>query len=323
MTANTATTTPLLTNTDKKLLELLIKGASGRVIAERLGYKEGTTRVYLHSLYKRIGVNNKTSAATWYLDMMAANDPDAVREAAEHSYRVHSFGEMALKQGLLESLGIMGVFLGPYGRMWEVGHTLKGDKPSIGKVADEQLRGVARELWQSLLIGNFVAAKRQFDAGILPKLFVASPSDAVVLTAALILGGFSTSAKRALGGLPARRAGSLGVTVDELRALNAASDAVEKSSDSAVNALHGLAESSRSKPVLRHVLLVTLFHLYRQRGDVDRSAATANALWVEAESVRQQLEASGDRTLPAKASLPEPPAVATAKLSAYLEKLTA
>jgi len=111
--------------------------------------------------------------------------------------------------------------------------------------------------------------------------------------------------------------------VDELRALNAASDAVEKSSDSAINALHGLAESSRSKPVFRHLLLVTLFHLYRQRGDIVRSTATANALWVEAESVRQQLEASGDRTLPSKVSLPEPPVVATAKLSAYLEKLTA
>jgi len=323
MTANTAPTKPLLSDTDKKLLELLIKGASGRLIAERLGYKEGTTRVYLHSLYKRIGVNNKTSAVTWYLDMMAANDPVAVREAAANSYRVNSFGEMALKHGLLESLGIMGVFLGPYGRMWEVGHKLKGEKPSIGKVADEQLRGVARELWQSLLSGNFVAGKRQFDAGILPKLFVAAPSDAVVLTATLILGGFSTSAKRALAALPARRAGSLGVTVDELRALNAASDAVEKSSDSAINALHGLAESSRSKPVFRHLLLVTLFHLYRQRGDIVRSTATANALWVEAESVRQQLEASGDRTLPSKVSLPEPPVVATAKLSAYLEKLTA
>ena len=305
MTKITASTKPLLSDTDKKLLELLIKGASGRVIAERLGYKEGTTRVYLHSLYKRIGVNNKTSAVTWYLDMMAANDPDAVREAAEHAYRVNSFGEMAVKHGLLESLGIMGVFLGPYGRTWEVGHKLKGEKPSIGKVADQQLRGVARELWQSLLSGNFLAGKRQFDAGILAKLFVASPSDAVVLTTALILGGFSTSAKRALAALPARRAGSLGVTVDELHALNAASDAVEKSSDSAINALHGLAESSRSKPVLRHLLLVTLFHLYRQRGDIVRSTATANAIWVEAESVRRQLEASGDRTLPLKAALPE------------------
>jgi hypothetical protein len=204
-----------------------------------------------------------------------------------------------------------------------VGHKLTGEKPTFSKVPDEQLRGVARELWQSLLSGNFVAGKRQFDAGILPKLFVAAPFDAVVLTAALILGGFSTSAKRALAALPGRRAGSLGVTADELHALSATSDAVEKSSDSAISALHGLAESSRSRPVFRQLLMVILFHLYRQRGDIVRSTATANALWVEAESVREQLEASGDRTLPSKVSLPEPPVVAAARLSAYLEKLTA
>ena len=56
-----------LSNTDRKMLELLLKGASGRTIAQTLGYKDGTTRVYLHALYKRLGVRNKTNAVTWYI----------------------------------------------------------------------------------------------------------------------------------------------------------------------------------------------------------------------------------------------------------------
>jgi DNA-binding CsgD family transcriptional regulator len=62
-----------LPNTDRKLLELILKGSSGRAIAQSLGYKEGTTRVYLHSLYKRIGVKSKTSAgAAWALGQFAS-----------------------------------------------------------------------------------------------------------------------------------------------------------------------------------------------------------------------------------------------------------
>ena len=50
-----------------ELLELLAEGASARVIAKKLGYSEGTMRVYLHNLYRAIGVRNKTEAVIWHL----------------------------------------------------------------------------------------------------------------------------------------------------------------------------------------------------------------------------------------------------------------
>jgi DNA-binding CsgD family transcriptional regulator len=314
---------PYLSDTDKKMLELLLKGASGRTIAERLGYKEGTTRVYLHSLYKRIGVNNKTSAVTWYLDTITTDETHAEREAANQAQRIKSFGDMASRRGLLDSLGFMGVFLGPYGRMWEVTQKLKETRASHLTPADIQLRATARGLWESLLAGDFSQGKRQFDAGLLPKLFVASPSDAVIVAMMLVLGGYTSSARKAMSSLPPKKAGSLGVTIDELRALTAASDAVEKSNDSAFNAIHDMIQTGTARPVYRHLLLATLFHLYRMRGDTARASAVADAMWAEAESARAHLEAAGDRSLPPDVSLPAPPAVAPAKLSGYLEKLTA
>jgi DNA-binding CsgD family transcriptional regulator len=314
---------PHLSDTDKKMLELLLKGSSGRAIAERLGYKEGTTRVYLHSLYKRIGVNNKTSAVTWYLDTIATDESRAEREAVNQAQRIKSFGDMATRRGLLESLGFMGVFLGPYGRMWEVTQKLKGGRAPRLTPSDLQLRATARNLWESFLAGDFGQGKHQFDAGLLPKLFVASPSDAVVLSMMLVLGGYTSSARKAMSSLPARKAGTLGVTIDELRALFAASDALEKSNDSAINAIHDMIHAGTARPVYRHLLLATLFHLYRMRGDTTRASAVADAMWAEAESARAHLEAAGDRPLPPDVSLPAPPAVARAKLSSYLERLTA
>jgi DNA-binding CsgD family transcriptional regulator len=323
MNAQTEKNLSALSDTDKKMLELLLKGASGRTIAERLGYKEGTTRVYLHSLYKRIGVNNKTSAVTWYLDAIAANEPTSELNEAAPTTRIGSFGEMALRRGLLESLGFMGVFVGPYGRMWEVAGKLKDARSLRPTSADQQLRALARSLWEALLAGNFVEGKRQFDHGVLPKLFVASPSDAVVLTMMLILGGYTSSAKKAIASLPPRKSGSLGVTADELRGLLAASDAVEKSSDSAVSAIHQLIDSAHARPVYRHVMLTALFHLYRTRLDSSRAVATADVIWSEAESAQKHLAGAGDKALPPEVTLPTPPAVAANKLSNYLERLNA
>ena len=40
----------------ERMLELLAQGASNRLVAKRMGHTEGTMRVYLHNLYKKIGV---------------------------------------------------------------------------------------------------------------------------------------------------------------------------------------------------------------------------------------------------------------------------
>jgi DNA-binding CsgD family transcriptional regulator len=324
MNAHTEKHLSALSDTDKKMLELLLKGASGRTIAERLGYKEGTTRVYLHSLYKRIGVNNKTSAVTWYLDAVAANEPNGEHaNEAEPMHRFNSFGDMAIRRGLLESLGFMGVFVGPYGRMWEVASKIKDSRSLRPTLADLQLRSLARSLWEALVAGDFAEGKRQYDLGVLPKLFVSSPSDAVVLTMMLVLGGYTSSAKKAIGSLPPRKSGSLGVTADELRGLLATSDAVERTSDSGVAALHELIAAANARPVYRHVMLTALFHLYRMRSDTQRAMAVADAIWAEADSAQKHLASAGDKTLPPEALLPLPPAVAASKLSSYLEKLDA
>lgn len=52
---------------DQRMLLLLSQGKSSAEVAESLGYEEGTIRVYLSNLYKKIGVSNKTEAAVWFL----------------------------------------------------------------------------------------------------------------------------------------------------------------------------------------------------------------------------------------------------------------
>ena len=56
------TTQKIMDPRSERMLELLAEGASARVIAKKLGYSEGTMRVYLHNLYRAIGVRNKTEA---------------------------------------------------------------------------------------------------------------------------------------------------------------------------------------------------------------------------------------------------------------------
>ena len=58
--------TPLDTRS-QRMLELLAQGAGSKLIAKELGYQDGTMRVYLHNLYRKIGVANKTEAVIWFL----------------------------------------------------------------------------------------------------------------------------------------------------------------------------------------------------------------------------------------------------------------
>ena len=57
----------MINDKDVKMLELLAKGASSKEMARDLGFREGTMRVYLHNLYRKLGVKSKTSAVSWYL----------------------------------------------------------------------------------------------------------------------------------------------------------------------------------------------------------------------------------------------------------------
>ena len=314
---------PVISETEKKMLELLVRGASSKIIAQSLGYKDGTARVYLHSLYKRIGVNNKTSAVTWYLGNKG--DGAAARGASREKLaaRAESFGDFAVDTDLLASLGVMAIFVGPHSKMWEVASRLKEGNARSDPLDVERVRANSRHLWNALLRGDFAEGKREFEKGFFSKLFVESSTDAVVLSSMLMLGGYSASATKALAAMPARKGASLGITRDEQAALAAISDAVDNQSESALAALHQLAANGVSKPVFRQLVVVALFYLYKMRGDLDRARVFANAIWADAESVRHHLQALGENTLSVESRVPEPPAVVPAVLNRYLEKLLA
>ncbi len=192
----------------QQMLELLAQGASSRVVAKKLGYSEGTTRVYLHKLYKTIGVRNKTEAVIWQLNRVRAQEEPPAAAAPPPPAMVaragQSFGEMALAEDLYTALGVMSSFLGPYGHVWEAGMRLKGDTPDAKLAAR---RAQSRLLWRALLKGDFAHAKKLADDGAGERLLIEAPSDAVLLASVLAIGGYSGAAERLAAQFIARRKG--------------------------------------------------------------------------------------------------------------------
>src|SRR3954470_17561330 len=54
-----------LSNREEQILERLIAGASNKVIARDLGIAEGTVKVHVKSLCRKLGALNRTQAAVW------------------------------------------------------------------------------------------------------------------------------------------------------------------------------------------------------------------------------------------------------------------
>jgi two-component system nitrate/nitrite response regulator NarP len=52
-----------LTPRERQIAQLVAEGLRNREIAERLTMSEGTVKVYLHAIYKKLGVENRTSLA--------------------------------------------------------------------------------------------------------------------------------------------------------------------------------------------------------------------------------------------------------------------
>lgn len=321
MKTKTATPPAVISEAQTKMLELLAKGASSKSIAQSLGYKDGTARVYLHALYKRIGVNNKTSAVTWYLTKVRNSTGVSGDSHQPTKVRADSFGDFAVKTDLLTSFGVMAIFIGPHSKMWEVANRLNSRDAEADPFELERIRARSRRLWDSFLRGDFAAAKREYDAGLFPKLFVESTIDAVVLSSMLLLGGYTASAKKAVASMPPKKGPRIGITLDEKVALVAISDAVDSNIESAFAALHQLQTSNGSKPVFRQLVIVTLFHLYKMRGDLDRARIFANFIWADAEAIRYHLQALGENTLKVDNSNPDPPVVSPAILNKYMEKI--
>lgn len=57
-----------LTPRERDILALLAEGDSSKQIANRLGLTPGTVRAYLHTIYEKLGVDNRTQAAVRYLE---------------------------------------------------------------------------------------------------------------------------------------------------------------------------------------------------------------------------------------------------------------
>jgi DNA-binding CsgD family transcriptional regulator len=286
----------------QQMLELLSQGASAQVIARKLGYSEGTMRVYLHNLYKVIGVRNKTEAVIWQLNRTRAQAGTAPPSPPSVPAVGESFGDMAVSEDLYTALGVMSSFLGPYGHMWEAGMRLKGG------AIDEQVlarRAQSRLLWRALLKGDFAYGKLLHDDELGERLAYDAPSDAVLLATLLLIGGYSSAAERLMGQLVQKRKGVPGVSPREATLMRSLHHALYTNDPSAMSSLYQLATES-GMPIIKQVAMAALFHTYRARRDLDRARGTANAIWAEAESTRHQLEAMGVRPLGREATPPSP-----------------
>jgi DNA-binding CsgD family transcriptional regulator len=309
-----------ISDSDRRILELLVQGGSSKSIGQDLGYKEGTIRVYLHELYKRIGVNNKTRAVTWYLEQTAQKGESANIPGGDNGLPLvaKSFGDFALRSSLLTALGVMSVFLGAYGKTWEVATRLKGAPVDDAKTRARSKR--SRQLWDALMKGDFGFGKTLYENGITPKLFIDAPEDCVLLGCLLLIGGYTHAADRVMAALPQKRNGSIGITLSEHTLLVALRDALYGESDGAIATLHHLVKENSFQQTFKHVAMVALYYAYRQRSDPRRAEAVADAIWAEAETARLHLQAVGEKFLFPDAALPEPPqTVETA--SAYLKSI--
>ncbi len=295
---------PNLEMKERQMLELLADGASTRVIAKKMGYSEGTVRVYLHNLYKKLGVKNRTEALLWQLDHARSAEERAMPAPRIMPPQAdESFGDVALRDGLLCTLGIMESFTGPYGRVWEVGARLKGAPLDADTLA---IRHEARTLWRALLNGSFAYAKELHDEGHGERWLETSPSEAVLLACLLLLGGYSHAADRYVTQLARARKGARSASGRELSLVRALRDATQSNDEEALATIHQLAAERSAGSGVKHLAMAALFHAYRQHKDIGHARETANVFWLEAEGARRQLEAMGVRTLSKDATLPRP-----------------
>ncbi|HUL94889.1 MAG TPA: LuxR C-terminal-related transcriptional regulator [Usitatibacter sp.] len=288
---------------DLRMLELLSLGTSGKEIAKRLGYRPGTTRVYLHDLYRKLGVANRTAAAAWYFNHFKIPAPPVWPDSAAASEGPieETVGDMAVRTDLLTALGAMSMLLGAYGKLWYVAARLKGTRIDAAVL---QRRRMSRSLWEALLRGDFAHAKALYDSGRVTALLADAPSDALQAAVLLLLGGYS-NADRVIEDLRRRRRSAL--SANEYELLPVLRDAVSSGKSESIAWLNGLASGSSADPA-RHIAMAALFHVYAAQGDLDRARQVANALWGEAEACHQHLLAMGERAFQRSSSLPPPPA---------------
>jgi DNA-binding CsgD family transcriptional regulator len=306
---------------ERQMLELLARGESSREIAGHMGYREGTMRVYLHELYRKLGVANKTNAVIWYLDRTREGGTVAARVGSDPGPGAEEgFGEFARRTSLGAALGVMAIFIGGHGRLWEVGQRLKGIAPDA---AADARRRESRRIWEALLAADFAVAKAMLDSGRAEIVLGDSPSDGVAIATMLVIGGYTGRAEKFLQQVARRRKAGHGATAKEFAFLKLLLGAFEKRNDEALAGVHHLATETGPASALKHLALVSLFHAWEMRGDTGRANAAARAIWLEAESMRGQLEAMGERPLGRDAPNAAPAKGGRERVRAALEALKA
>jgi hypothetical protein len=58
--------------------------------------------------------------------------------------------------------------------------------------------------------------------------------------------------------------------------------------------------------------------VYKIRGQTSLARDVGNAIWIEAEAARHQLQSVGDSTFPSDARIPAPPKLAKGEVARYL-----
>ncbi|MCR9088471.1 MAG: helix-turn-helix transcriptional regulator [Rhodobacteraceae bacterium] len=66
-----------LTKREKEVLKLVARGESNKAVAGRLGITEHTVKLHMHNLVNKIGVPNRTAAASFYFEV--AGQPERQR----------------------------------------------------------------------------------------------------------------------------------------------------------------------------------------------------------------------------------------------------
>ena len=305
---------------DQRLLELLSQGLANKVIAKRMGYKHGTTRVYLHQLYRKLGVAGKTAAVVWYVDQREAAPARTSRaRPAEPKRRAgareESVGDFALRTDLFTALGAMSLLVGPYGRLWEVAVRLKGEVPDA---AVEARRVRARGLWEALLRADFAHAKRLYDDADELRDALQAPSEAVLLALLLSLGGYANASARVCLQLSRARRGTHRASAREMHLLEVVRAAFEIRKADAIERIHRAAMDAPAHTPMRHMAMAALFHAHMAHGDAERARHAAQALCAEAESSRQHLQSMGERIF-AEDAAPVAAAIAAASATRHKE----
>ena len=66
---------PQLSPREKLILRCLVEGDSNKLIARKIDIAEGTVKVHIKAILRKIGVHNRTQAAIWGIEQPIAREP--------------------------------------------------------------------------------------------------------------------------------------------------------------------------------------------------------------------------------------------------------